>query len=187
MNHTESLNTTMRNLLAAMACLSYGTTQSFNSAGGGGDEDRDPRPPGGDVAPLHEVWAAKYNRARDDDERQAVIQAAGKELDRERCQAPAERPAGETREEEQRRQTSRVLELHAEGAWTTNDMAMNTGLTIGQVKAIIATASLAAPAPVRDEDLAVEMYLSGMYTLRQIERRTNVPKDTVRRLGKRAA
>jgi hypothetical protein len=186
---TTDLNAAMRNILARMACLSYGTTQSWNTGGGGGgsNDERDPRPPGGSTFPLHEHWAGEYNDATTDAARARVLKDATVALDRELCQIPTSRPDGETREQEEQRQAKRVLELHADGAWTTNDMAMDTGLTIGQVKAIIAAVALAAPAAARDEARAVEMYRSGDFTLRQIERTTNVPKDTVRRLGRRAA
>lgn len=76
----------MRDVLAKLEAVSYGTTQGFEpiaSKGGFGDRDGGTgHPPGGSLKPAHEMYANAWNEATTDEQRQAVFDEARSELDR---------------------------------------------------------------------------------------------------------
>ncbi len=155
---SQQLDAEMRQILAAMSILSCGTTQSWNTSGGGKSDDKPVFPPGG-LDSLADHWAREYNAAADDNRRRVVIGKAREALRAEQRQPPTSRPAGETAAQELRRKTKRVLELHQDGAWTRAEIAADVRLTIGQVRTIVATAVLAAPVvldgPLRERVVAL--------------------------------
>lgn len=84
------LDQRMRLVLARMEVfLSYGTTQAFDKSGSRGKPSGGDRP-AGDSAPVHEFYAAMYNRCSTNAERENVILEAEQEFEKLKQQKPPE-------------------------------------------------------------------------------------------------
>ncbi len=179
MTRTANTDRDMWALIARLNLLSNVPASAPSSAGGPAtDEHPGGRLPKGGGMSGHDWWQ-RYVTASNPErivvEAQATLDAAH--------HGPAERPAGETPEQEVARKTSRVLHLHADGSWTTVDIARDTGLTIGQVAKLVMGAAIAARLTARERATTSEVIRlweeDPARTVRYLAARTNTPKSTV--------
>lgn len=116
----DELETRMREVLLQLALTSNGRTSAFDSSGGGTPDyvlvdDKGRGKLGRGDAP-HLLYAAEWADAQDDPARAAVLEAAKAELDHIR-RSHADRSAGESREDRDRR-------IIKEGdGWAARDVA----------------------------------------------------------------
>jgi hypothetical protein len=173
----------MRNLIAQLNLLSW-VPASAASPNGGPATDESPggkMPKGGGMSGAD--WWRLYVQTPD----RTIAQA--EEALASAVRGPVERPAGETPEQEVARKTARVLALHADGGWTTNDMARDTGLTVGQVSRVIADSFVAVKVTARERarEAQVVLVASKGLSVRKVAQVTGVPKSTVQRILERRA
>lgn len=170
---------TMRQILAELELLSYGTTASWNP-GGGGDTDRDPRPAGGDTRPLHETFRTEHARAETPEDRDRVRRAAAAALE-----AQTKRTHDAPIEEESADQVDQRIAALVRAGWTVKDIAIAARCTPTRVRRV--SKGMPVEADEGGEDLALHLASQG-HTVRYIAMKTGMPKSTVHDLlRKRAA
>lgn len=168
----------MRQVIAEMTLLSYGSTTSWSSSGGGDGPER----PSGDSHPLAEHWAAEWDR---DPSQDTVDRARAELADVKRRSAPAD--GGDSTLEDW------VVE-DGEG-YAVEQVARKFGLAENRVRRIRIKADRESEfglptrfAQHRDTSRERVIWLGSKgCTLRQIEMQTGVSKSKAQRWLKDAA
>jgi hypothetical protein len=184
MTRTANTDREMLNLIVRLNCRAGDISAvNPNQSGGRSCEHPGGKQPAGGGLDGHDWWQMYIARPAH------TIELAIRTL--QDAHGPKDKPAGETPEQEMARKTRRVMHLHADGSWTTVDIARDTALTIGQVAKIIMGATINATLTARerahtDEVLRLWQEDQGR-TVRYLAARTGIPKSTVQDILRRAA
>jgi hypothetical protein len=185
MTRTSDTDRNMLQLIARLVVMA-GDIPAVNPNQSGGRSCEHPggkQPAGGGLS-GHDWWQMYLARPAH------TIELAIRTLE-EALHGPKDKPAGETPAQEMDRKTARVMHLHADGSWTTVDIARDTGLTIGQVAKIIMGATITATLTAKERAHADEVLRlweeDNGRTVRFLAARTGIPKSTVQRILRRAA
>jgi hypothetical protein len=179
----------IRQILAEMQLLMYGSTTAYNASGGSDMKQRDFGRPPGDSNPLHDEYRDRYLRAMTDDARERVISDARAALEGQRRQKS--RPKGDLADQTLR---ERILE-EGEG-WPAVTVAQTLRCLERKVRQVRRdagkdedTGTEARPTVTRDQQTiehAQELFDRGM-TFRQIEQVTGLSRSTLHRKLRNAA
>jgi hypothetical protein len=171
----------MRQLLAEMTLLSYGTVQSWNASGG----SESPGRPGGEAWPLADKWHAEFQR---NPSRETLDAARAELVAWKRRAAPAEGDGSTEDDWVLRDGEGFSAEQVARKFNRTPSMVRRLRLANGRESEFGLSASLPRGRERVPDARARVVNLAGQgCTLKQIELQTGVPRETVRRWMKEAA